>query len=230
MAEPIVTSCPECGKGIRCKPELAGKNAKCPCGATFKVPFTSKPAAGSFPPAPTVAPSRGSAPLGKPGGKRTDARDAAANAEERANLIKMAVLAVVVVGVIVGGIIAVKTFGGRTPTGPQLGEDATVEAKIADEYGTEAREWLNGRKGRMLGGWNENQSEFNINNWYNLGAKKVYAFGGLMTLAVAIEMPITDQDKRKALIDWANKFHEERPDIPQFKDEGQKYLLIRLKL
>ena len=55
-------SCPACGRSFRWKPELAGKRAKCKCGATIDVPRAdpgaaraaapSKPAAGAKPPPP----------------------------------------------------------------------------------------------------------------------------------------------------------------------------------
>ena len=38
-------SCPSCGRQFSWKPELAGKSAKCKCGATIKIPAQAPAAA-----------------------------------------------------------------------------------------------------------------------------------------------------------------------------------------
>lgn len=215
MAESITTKCPACSKTLRVAATVAGKMVKCPCGSSFKVP--AKGGAAVAGKAAPIVPGRKAAAM------------AAQSGEEKRKVMTLAVVVIVALVVIVGGIIAMKTLGGGKPAGPVLGEDDTVESMISDEYGTEAREWLSGRKGRMMSGWSDSQAEYNIANWYKMGAKKVYAFGGMLTRVAAIELP-EDKVQRKELIDWANKWHMDRAEIPMMKDVGQKYLLIRLKL
>ena len=48
-------ACPSCGKQYRWKPELAGRSAKCPCGAKVVVPQTMAAASA---PAPTPEPAK----------------------------------------------------------------------------------------------------------------------------------------------------------------------------
>lgn len=54
MSEPSKFACPSCGREFRWKPEIAGKMAKCKCGATVQVPATE--------PALTAAAPRAAAP------------------------------------------------------------------------------------------------------------------------------------------------------------------------
>ena len=52
MSEASKFKCASCGREFRWKPELAGKKAKCKCGATVQVPATDPAAAAKPPPPP----------------------------------------------------------------------------------------------------------------------------------------------------------------------------------
>ena len=62
-------SCPSCGRQFTWKPELAGRNAKCKCGGTIKVPQQPQAA----PLAPSQAPA--AAPAASDDGNPLDAYD-----------------------------------------------------------------------------------------------------------------------------------------------------------
>jgi hypothetical protein len=80
----------------------------------------------------------------------------------------------------------------------------------------------------MMGGWNRRQAEAKIDEWYQLGAKKVSCFGPRMAIWVAIELP-DEPEKRAKLFEWQKKWNEERNERIR-TDNGQKYLAIRLPL
>src|SRR5207253_11461064 len=86
-------SCPSCGRQFSWKPELAGKSAKCKCGATVKIPAQA-PAASASSAAPAAAEGNPldshdfaraaeSAAPAKKGGGRADAAAPAADAALR---------------------------------------------------------------------------------------------------------------------------------------------------
>ncbi len=208
----FTADCPHCGKRLKVKPQLAGRLVKCTCGKTFTASVTVAAAVESGPAVPVVS-------------KREMAETAIRNDQ-----LKKLVLIGLLVLLVIGAWAAWRVLsGGGKAASPGLGEDATVEELITSEDGTEARLWLDGRKGRMLSGMNESQAEFNVDQWYKLGALKVYAFGGLMSRVVALELP-HDVTKRQSLFEWVNKWHTDMQDVPKMKDVGQKYLLVRLKL
>ena len=82
--------------------------------------------------------------------------------------------------------------------------------------------------GRILSGMTTSQAKRQVDAWYNMGAVKVYAFGGMMTLSVALELP-KDPAKRQKLFDWVNDWNT-RQFIARVNDVGQNYLLVRLHL
>jgi hypothetical protein len=51
-------ACPACGKQYKWKPEMAGRTAKCACGAKLTVPATAPVAASAPSSAPAPAPSK----------------------------------------------------------------------------------------------------------------------------------------------------------------------------
>ena len=57
MADGLKFKCAACGREFRWKPELAGKKAKCKCGATVQVPAADPAAAPPPPPPPAEAES-----------------------------------------------------------------------------------------------------------------------------------------------------------------------------
>jgi hypothetical protein len=61
-----------------------------------------------------------------------------------------------------------------------------------------------------------------------MGAVKVYAFGGVVTASLAIELP-DDTDKRKELIEWQKRWHTDMNETPQ-TDVGQQFLLIKMRV
>lgn len=202
--EPGTRQCPSCGFDVK-----TGK----PGAVASKVTGAAAAAA--------AAPRA----IGYASAKRGDA----AKAMEQKNLIKQAILFVGAI-VLVGGAIFAMRFlsGGGKPAGPGLGEDNDVAEMIKDESGTEAKKWLEGHTGRMLSGMTRSQAEYKIDQWYKMGATKVIAFGGVMSMTVALELP-KDPAKRKELFDWEKKWHTEMDRKPAV-DVGQKYLLIRLRI
>ena len=161
-------------------------------------------------------------------GYATAKRADAALAMEQKTLIKQAILFVAAIVLVGGAIFAMRFLSGGKNKAPALGEDDIVETMIKDENGTEAKKWLDAHTGRMLAGTTRSQAEYRIDQWYKMGAIKVYAFGGVMSMTVALELP-KDPAKRKELFDWEKKWHTEM-DIKPSVDVGQKYLLIRMRL
>lgn len=223
MAEGFTITCPSCGKRLQVPPNLAGKRAKCSCGQSLLVPAT--------PGATAQLATAANVPPASLGYRSATAPSAATNHEHSA-LIRQAILYTLILLVIVGGIFSLRFIGSSksSSTTPALGEDADVEQMMRDENGTEVRAWLADRRGRMLSGMTDTQAEHRIDDWYNMGATKVYAFGGTLSMTVALELP-ANPAKRKALFDWVNHWHQDMPNpIPPMSDVGQKYLLVRLKL
>jgi hypothetical protein len=213
--------CPHCGRQLSCPPQLAGKRAKCKCGQSILCPTSPGQAAQAAGPTANV-----------PLGYRTADKSAATAGGEHSALIRQAVLYSLILALIVGAVFGLRYLGGSrggsASAKPSLGEDAKVEDMIANEDGTEAREWLAGRPGRMLSGMTSSQAEHRIDDWYRMGATKVLAFGGGFSMNVALQLP-ADPAKRKALFDWTNDWNA-RSLIPPAADVGQKYLLVRLRL
>jgi hypothetical protein len=307
-------SCPSCGRQFSWKPELAGRSAKCKCGATIKVP----PTASAAPAAPraraaaapaadegnpldaydfsqaeaTAAPAKGgggrtqgAAPAADAGlrcpscsgamlpgavicvscgfnlktGKRMstvmgvdtgDAPPAAAPAgrgvpgvpgyagppglrparvEEGTNaatIIKMVLIPLLLIGVVGGAVFGYKRLAGEKDTGPNLGRDKEVRAMIRDDSKTELKKWLADKKERLVTGMTREQADGLADRLYKMGAVEVFAFGGVMTASLGVELP-ADKEKRKVLFDWyRNKYEEQMSAAEQTRDVGQKYLLI----
>jgi hypothetical protein len=307
--------CPSCGRQFTWKPELAGKSAKCKCGATIKVPAQPQASASASapkpppPPAPegnplddaydfaeptppplpkrsqaaaapagtgagcpscgasmlpgavicvscgfnlktgqkmstvmggaaaasapgrTVAPPGGVAgAFGAPVGPRPVARGAGGDSNV-GTIIKLVVIPIVLLGVVAGAIFGFKRLSGpnEAALGPAKGKDREVRQMMKDDGATELKEWLkNGGNRRMVMGMTIQQADGLADRLYNMGAVKVYAFGGVVTASLAVELP-QDPDKRRELVDWQTRWHTDMFEPPQ-KDEGQQYLLIKMKL
>ncbi|HEY1683510.1 MAG TPA: hypothetical protein VGG19_01990 [Tepidisphaeraceae bacterium] len=209
MAEQTIINCPGCGKRLKVPASLAGRNAKCPCGQSIPIPGASATA--------------GAAPIGyRPVTKEP------VN-EEHSAVIKQGIFLSALLIVLVGVIFGVRKLGSSHAIAPpSLGDDAKIQKMIDEQNGTEAREWIDAVPGRMLSGMTISQAKRQIDSWYKLGAAKVYAFGGLMSLGVVLELP-QDPVKRKALFDWVNDWND-RSFLPTVKDVGQKYLFVKLHL
>jgi hypothetical protein len=100
---------------------------------------------------------------------------------------------------------------------------------MKDDGATELKKWLaDGGNRRMVTGMTVQQADGLADRLYTMGAVKVYAFGGVVTMSLAIELP-QDPDKRKELFDWYARRVDEKGGQPQH-DEGQQYLLVRTGL
>jgi hypothetical protein len=134
---------------------------------------------------------------------------------------------VLVIGLIVGAKFAFDAFGSSKPKNLK-GMDGVV-ASMTDENGAfEVLGWLkeNNRRGVVGFFWTREKTELIAQDWYDHGAKKVLAFGGVMTRCLAIELP-DDKAKREYFFDYAQKFSlETHPGKAAQKDEGQKYVVI----
>ena len=143
--------------------------------------------------------------------------------------LKVAALALVALAVVVGAVFGLRHLaGGGAPAGPALGEDATVREMVREESGTEARKWLSEGHNRVFMGQSEKQSAYKTDQWYDLGATQVIAFGGRMSTMIALELP-ADAAKRKALFDWEAQWHREMGKKVA-TDVGQQYLLLRMRI
>ena len=150
--------------------------------------------------------------------------------EPRSGVLIKGGLVLLVMLLVVGAIFAMR-FVGRDPNAdkpPPDPDDATVaEAKASfTEY--EARDFLKTDETWLMGGWNRRQAEAKIEEWYQLGAKKVSCFGPRMAIWVALELP-DEPEKRAKLFEWQKKWNEEMNERVR-TDKGQKYLAIKLPL
>ncbi|MEM8875071.1 MAG: hypothetical protein AAGD32_12545 [Planctomycetota bacterium] len=147
--------------------------------------------------------------------------------EAAALLKKLGLLAVVVV-VFIGGFVGIKTFMGGEDLSKLHPKDRAAREHI-DSYTTvEAREWLTGSKRTMLSGMTDYQAEHRIDQWYNMGAKTVYSFGGGMSMKVIFELP-DDPAKREKLFAWRASWYAEMFE-EALPDEGQQYMVVKLRL
>jgi len=149
--------------------------------------------------------------------------------QEQQNKLKLIIAGVAVVIVLVAAVIGLKKFSPRSASqDPALKPgDAAILSKIDDEHGKEAREWLNASDMHMMGGWSKKQALYHVDELYQMGAKKIYAFGNGYSMTIAIELP-DDPAKRKAIFDWQTRWHSEmhiKPDT----DQGQRFIEIRMR-
>ena len=207
---------------------------KCACGHVTHVP-REHPHDESYdlaPEEPAPAPD-GPAParvLSYPSAGRGDP----VAAQEQGNLIRLTVFAVALFALGAAAVVGMRYLAGPKPVAAPAGapvpapahDDAEVARLIEEEAGAEARQWLRGRPGRMLGRFTPSQAEHHVERWYELGATRVLAFGGLVSTAVAVELP-PDPARRKALFDESRRYTA-TSDFRPATDVGQNYLLIRL--
>ena len=296
MAGGATFSCETCGKQYPWKPELAGKKAKCKCGAVLNIPAQPQAAraAARAPVAVAAAPveevggyrcpackndltpgtaicvncgfdlrsgqyvstqvdtgddEAEAAPIPKKKKKAAGAaksgqvsatgwvgvtkskREKAAEAEaDKSRTMKQVIIAlvlcVVVVGVVFGGKFLFKSGGNKAPAAKMAGDDAEAMELLQNHDPQEAKAFIEAHKSRSLGvQWTQSKALAKIQQWYDMGAVKVWAFAdGLISRYVVIELP-QDKDKRAALLDWATWFNDPTGQ-KVIKDEGQKYLVI----
>ena len=121
---------------------------------------------------------------------------------------------------------AAKGVAGAPGVPALKGEDAEV-LEAFDQFGqTELKAWLKENPRAMLMGMSRSQAEGLADRLYGLGAIRVVAFGGVVSTAVAIQLP-TDPAKRKAIFDWVRDRNRDM-SFPFPPDVGQNYLLYRL--
>lgn len=240
MGEAVTATCPACGNAMRVRAELLGKRVKCPgCGASFAAAKPTPAAVAPETPAvavggPGVAPETPAVRAASARGGRGPGRPRGAEASQEATREKTKLVAQLVglfllLALVGGGAWAFRTFGGGSNAKPKPGIDDEIEVAIRDESGTEAREWLAASNRRMFGGLNERQAAALLENLYSKGAVKVYAFGGLMTLWLAVELP-ADPARRTELLDYINKLNADFSDEKKQTDVGQRYTRVRLKM
>ena len=158
-------------------------------------------------------------------------REKAAEAEaDKSRTMKHVIIALVlcvaVVGVIFGGKFVFSKIGNRNASAANLpGDDAEAMRMLQNDEPIEAKEFIEGHKSRMLGTqWTQSKALAKIQEWYDMGAVKVWAFTGLISRQVVIELP-QDPDKRKEFLNWATYFNDPTGQ-KVIKDVGQKYLII----
>lgn len=148
------------------------------------------------------------------------------NSRTKKQVVIAIVLCVAVLGVIFGGKFLFKRTGGGNQAASNLpGNDAEAIRMLKNDEPIEAKEFIEGHKSRMLGTeWTQAKALAKIQQWYDMGAVKVWAFNGLISRHVVIELP-QDPAKRKALLDWSSIFLD--PTMQKWiKDEGQKYIVL----
>lgn len=107
------------------------------------------------------------------------------------------------------------------------GDDPEVARKMDEGGGgKEIHEWFKQNPMRMMGELSPRQAIAKADELQEMGAKKVYAFGAVMSLCMAVELP-EDAEQRKSLFTFENKWAREHRYKPA-KDEGQKFLLLNL--
>jgi len=242
-------SCPACGKQYTWKPALAGKQAKCACGAVMLVPaeppgceepddvYDLAEAAQVASATPTAARSAAVPPVVTPAQVQTSpmATPSAGRArrqevdDEPSKSKKVAGGLLVLALVAASGFAMVKIIGQATkqPAGPALGDDAYVESQLNDGATADVQEWLDKSNRRMVLGMSNSQAKALAANLKQMGAKRVVAFGASVTLSLGVELPDGAQ-QRKALFDWERQHHYDWRKPPP-KDVGQKWLLVMMK-
>lgn len=217
--------CPGCGKSME-----QGSVVCIYCGFNTKTGKRMKISTGdddASAPA-KAAPKSSRAPAFPPGGHpRAEAQPEGAGA---AAMVKPALIFLAVVIVVGGAVYGFKQLGGGGAAGAS---SHPIDREVEGFFGSgghEVKAWLgdNSRQQRMVMGMNERQAEAYADRLYNMGAKKVLAFGAMMTTVIAVELP-AEPEKRKALFKYQADWHEPMM-VPIQKDEGQKYILLRMKL
>ena len=150
---------------------------------------------------------------------------------EKAQTMKQVGIGALVLVLVIGGIFAAKTFlggGGEDIPSNLPGDDGEVAKLMRDSSPVEAKKFLNDHESRSLGNqFTQNRALGWIDNQYNLGAVKVWAFAdGLIAARVVIELP-SDKEKRAKLFDYAKTWETEKMN-PAPKDEGQKYIILHM--
>lgn len=210
--------CPSCGQSLS-----PGAVICVNCGFNLKTGKRMNTMTGDA--APQAAPAAAPSPVGAfgiPTGRRTPQKEKA----DVGGMVKMVAIPVVLLAVVGGAVFGFRKLSGEKDTGPQLGKDAEVRRLIKDGGEYELKDWLGTGPQRMLSGMTREQAAAMADRLYEMGAKKVITFGGVMSLAFAVELP-EDKEKRKAIFDWYRRKYEAEFETKRQRDEGQRYLLVR---
>ena len=102
--------------------------------------------------------------------------------------------------------------------------------KLSDLGEHEMKDWVTDDPNHMhmVQGMNDRQAVAFADKLYNMGAVKVVAFGGQLALKAGVELP-EEPEKRKSLFEFQANYHMEQA-LPVQVDEGQKYMVLNLKL
>ena len=184
---------------------------------------------GGGPDIPAAKAGKGAAGIntwgGRPGQMR--GRD---TADENSQTVKQLVLGGIAVVLLVGLIFGAKMFFKNEQTataGPMLGDDAKVLEMFKEEAPIEGIAFVDTHPSRTLGiKWTNNQSRNKINQWYSMGAVKVWTFNSQLARYAFLELP-QDPAKRAALFQWSATWEVEHGQ-PAPKDVGQKYIILHM--
>jgi hypothetical protein len=221
-------TCPSCNRQYAWKPQFAGKQLPCKCGATLAIPLhdPAMPVPRPLDQTKIIIGGVVLVLLALAGGYTAfvvlgNSRQPAAAAPPPPPLVFLP--------------------DGKTPTG----RDADV-LRLHQEIGAhEVLKWLDDNQGGGIIGflWTRELTAKAARQWYDHGAKTVLAFGSTWTTDLAIELP-DDPAKRKYFFDYAIGFNNQivglntgfptsgARDPRQFQirppqtEEGQKYLLL----
>ncbi len=141
--------------------------------------------------------------------------------------VLIGVACVVVVGGGIGGFKLLSNGAGAAAEST-LGNDGEIMTMAKRGGMTELHQWLKESERRSVMGMTREQADKKADRLYDLGAKKVVAFGSGITGSLAIELP-PEPAKRKALFDWAANWYAEMGETPP-KDVRQKYILLKMHI
>jgi predicted RNA-binding Zn-ribbon protein involved in translation (DUF1610 family) len=169
-----------------------------------------------------------SAPRFPPGGHRMPAFQK--EKFKASSLIKPGVIFVVLAVVVGGAVFGFRQLSGGDDDAAMHPIDRDVKKMMRENGSSELKAWLadNSRQQRMVLGMNERQGAGYADKLYKMGAKQVLAFGPLMTLILAVELP-AEPAQRKDLFQFQTDWHTSMGREPQ-KDEGQNYIILHMKL
>jgi hypothetical protein len=145
--------------------------------------------------------------------------------------LKKILIPILLVAAVAGaffGFRALRGDGDEDANVPMKGEDRMVRRLMKEDGATELKEWLAAGGNRMVLGMTREKAAGFADKMYNMGAVKVLAFGGAATADLGIELP-ADPAKRKELFAWQETWHSEMFEKVQV-DEGQKYILLKMRL
>lgn len=115
-------------------------------------------------------------------------------------------------------------YGQSDLPGPLAGDDVRLLSFLRENQATEARQWLNAYDGRQMAGMTREQAFRHIDHLYELGAQRVLAYGGQVSVSLVIQMP-DDPQRRKELFAW-HRQNNTGIVAPPAVDVGQRYLLV----